>query len=66
MANVMQGQGIERKANPVVFAQYTLRQQLAPLSCCGLAADAGEAMAHDLQPEGTLVLRLVATSSFLN
>ena len=52
MANVMQGQGIERKANPVVFAQYFAAAARA-IELLRPATDAGEAMAHDLQPEGT-------------
>ncbi len=52
MANVMQGQGIERKADPVVFAQYFAAAARA-IELLRPATDAGEAMAHDLQPEGT-------------
>lgn len=51
MANVMQSQGIQRNADPVVFAQYFAAAARA-IELLRPAADAGEAMAHDLQPEG--------------
>ena len=52
MANVMQGQGIQRNADPVVFAQYFAAAARA-IELLRPATDAGEAMAHDLLPEGT-------------
>ena len=52
MANVMQGQGIERNADPVVFAQYFAAAARA-IELLRPATNAGEAMTHDLQPEGT-------------
>lgn len=52
MANVMQGQGIERKADPVVFAQYFAAAARA-IELLRPTTDTGEAMAHDLRPEGT-------------
>lgn len=51
MANVMQGRGIERNADPVVFAQYFAAAARA-IELLRPATDAGEAMAHDLKPEG--------------
>ena len=47
MANVMQGRGIERNADPVVFAQYFAAAARA-IELLRPATDAGEAMAHDL------------------
>jgi pimeloyl-ACP methyl ester carboxylesterase len=52
MANVMQGQGIQRNADPVVFAQYFAAAARA-IELLRPATNAGEAMAHDLEPEGT-------------
>lgn len=52
MANVMQGQGMERHADPVVFAQYFAAAARA-IELLRPQSNSGEAMAHDLQPEGT-------------
>lgn len=51
MANIMTGQGMDRAADPVVFAQYfpaiaRAIELLRPL------ADEGEAMSHDLKADG--------------
>ena len=52
MANVMQRQGIQRNADPVVFAQYFAAAARA-IELLRPPIDVGEAMAHDLLPEGT-------------
>lgn len=52
MANIMQDQGMERSADPVVFAQYFAAVARA-IELLRPDAEAGEAMLHDLQPEGT-------------
>ena len=52
MANVMQGKGISRDADPVVFGQYFAAAARA-IELLRAPIDAGEAMPHDLQPEGT-------------
>jgi pimeloyl-ACP methyl ester carboxylesterase len=51
MANVMQGQGMQRQADPVVFAQYFAAVARA-IELLRPAADPGQAMDHDLRPEG--------------
>ena len=53
MANVMQRQGIQRNADPVVFAQYFAAAARA-IELLRPPIDVGEAMAHDLLPEGTI------------
>ena len=52
MANIMQGKGIERRADPVVFGQYFAAVARA-IELLRSDTDAGDAMAHDLRPEGT-------------
>lgn len=52
MANIMQGQGMERQADPVVFGQYFAAVARA-IELLRPDTEAGEPMAHDLQPEGT-------------
>lgn len=52
MANVMQGKGMGRNADPVVFGQYFAAAARA-IELLRPATEAGEAMPHDLQPEGT-------------
>ncbi|MBO6555503.1 MAG: alpha/beta hydrolase [Pseudomonadales bacterium] len=52
MANMMQGQGLERDADPVQFAQYFAAVARA-IELLRPPADEGEAMPHDLADEGT-------------
>lgn len=52
MANVMQAKGISRDADPVVFGQYFAAAARA-IELLRAPIEAGEAMPHDLQPEGT-------------
>ena len=52
MANVMQGKGISRSADPVVFGQYFAAAARA-IELLRPPIDSGEAMPHDLQSEGT-------------
>ena len=52
MANVMQGKGVSRDADPVVFGQYFAAAARA-IELLRAPIEAGEAMPHDLQPEGT-------------
>lgn len=52
MANIMQGQGMERRADPVVFGQYFAAAARA-IELLRPDTDTGDAMAHDLQCEGT-------------
>ena len=52
MANLMQGKGISRDADPVVFGQYFAAAARA-IELLRAPTDTGEAMPHDLQPEGT-------------
>ena len=50
MANVVQDQGMERHADPVVFAQYFAAAARA-IELLRPQGNSGDAMAHDLQPE---------------
>jgi pimeloyl-ACP methyl ester carboxylesterase len=52
MANLMQGQGLERKADPVQFAQYFAAVARA-VELLRLPSDHGQPMPHDQAPEGT-------------
>lgn len=52
MANIMQGKGITRHADPVVFGQYFAAAARA-IELLRQSVDPGKAMPHDLQPEGT-------------
>lgn len=51
MANMMQGQGLERTCDPVQFAQYFAAMARA-IELLRPPIDEGEAMAHDLQEDG--------------
>ena len=49
MANIMQGKGMERRADPVVFGQYFAAVARA-IELLRSDTDAGDAMAHYLRP----------------
>lgn len=52
MSNLMQGQGLERKADPVQFAQYFAAVARA-VELLRPPSDDGQPMPHDQAPEGT-------------
>lgn len=54
MANIMQGQGLVRTADPVIFAQYFPAVARAIELLRPAVVDEGDAMSHDLKADGAI------------